>query len=300
MLIHFSDLSLLARCPAMLGYRRAGLPDQSNSASAFGSVMHHCIEAMERMVYADKVPIREAAQRAVETFAHYWHPMNIEAICEPVPPDGWLPKQGFMELRARGIDSIWKYADLMRYDDHEVLALEYGFNVPVDGTWDEDAGEPHRLVGTVDRLCVRFKKRKPMLCVDDLKTGKEYVRLRHNLQFTVYLYATTQIEFWVGSQGEDGFGKERGEELWKRFEGVERTANWVNLRKFAIQDAGTRGPIDFERLRLAVSQYAALVQADIFPLSISGENCEYCPYRRVCGGTGLAPDENGHVGAPPR
>ena len=38
----------------------------------------------------------------------------------------------------KGLDTIRKYADLIRYDDHELLATEYPFIVPIDGTWDDE------------------------------------------------------------------------------------------------------------------------------------------------------------------
>lgn len=304
MLLHQSDLAALARCPAQYGYRRAGLPSKTNSAAAYGSVMHHALQVLERKLHdariktepksaAYETAYRQAVHAAKETFVHYWSPLNIEAICEPVPNDGWLPRQGYSELRARGIDAIGKYADLIRYDDHELLATEYGFVVPIDGTFDEHTGEPHYLGGSVDRLALRHYLRRLCVCIDDYKTGKEQRYLRHNIQFTGYCYATTKREFWVGYQGEDGFGEQRGNELYERMADAGRRGTWINMRTFKMQDAGWRGPQDYERLRLAVDQFAAMYYADIFPLTINGEACQYCDFRSICGGTGLPLDEYG-------
>lgn len=304
MLLHQSDLAAYARCPAQYGYKRAGWPDKVNSASAYGSVVHHALHALERdlaLARQDMDPhspeytraLREATERAVRTFVHYWNPLNIEAITEPVPPDGWLPRQGYNEMRQRGVDTIMKYADLIRYDDHELLGLEYGFVVPVPGTWDEDLGEPHLLGGSIDRLATRHYSRRLVVAVDDYKTGREQTYLRHNLQFTAYLMATTLPEFWTGYRGEDGFGQERGMELYERFRGAGRRGTWINLRTFKFQDAGWRGPKDYARFALAVDQLAAAVKADIFPLTISGEACKYCPFRDNCGGVGVPKDSHG-------
>lgn len=260
----------------------------------------NCVEALERMVHAEGISVREATDRAVKTFLYYWHPSNVEALSEPVPPDGWLPQQSYLQLRERGVTTLQRYAEMVGIEDQEVLALEFGFHVPVEGTWDDELGEPHMLLGTVDRLCVRRRRGRALLCVEDLKTGKDQTYLRHNLQFTTYAFATLQREFWVGHKGEDGFGEERGHDLWRRFQRVERSGTWINLKAHKVQDAGPREAIDYARLKLCVEQYAALIAAEIFPLSISGEHCQFCPYRKVCGGTGLAPDEDGHIGAPPR
>lgn len=57
-------------------------------------------------------------------------------------------------------------------------------------------------------------------------------------------------------------------------------------------DGGTRTPADYHRLSLAVTEVARSMEANIFPLNISGENCTYCQFRRdICGGTGLPPTE---------
>lgn len=268
------------------------MPDKTNSAAVFGTVMHDTLHWMERERSLGR-PFEECVQGAIERFCWYWNPLHIEALTEPVPADGWLPRQGYSELRARGVDTITKYADLIRFDDHQLLAIEFGFMVPIAGTWDEELGEPHYLGGSVDRLAIRHYKRVQYLAVDDWKTGKDYVRLRQNLQFTAYTYASTRPEFWTGHRGEDGFGQERGMALYEQMQEWGRRGTWINLRKFKFEDAGWRGPIDYGRFALAVEQFAAMVRADIFPMTLSGEVCRYCDYRDVCGGTGIAPDEHG-------
>lgn len=291
-LIHQSDLSALARCPAEFGYKRAGLPDTTNSATSYGSVMHHALHVFERE-RAHGTPWATSLQMALETFVHFWNPLNIEEISEPVPADGWLPRHSYAELRSRGIDTVRKYADLVRYDDHELLAIEYGFSVPIDGTWDIELEQPHVLSGTVDRLSARHFSRILALCIDDWKTGRDYTYLRHNLQFTAYAYASTKREFWVGWNGEDGFGEQRGDELYQRFLNKGRRGTWINLRTVKFEDAGWRGPNDYARLALAVDQYVAMVQAEIFPMNIKGEICRYCDYRNVCGGFGISAPDHG-------
>ena len=291
---HQSQLASWARCAAQVGYQRAGLPSKTNSAAAFGSVMHHALEVLQRELH-DKTPFDLALQKAIETFTFYWHPLNIEAITEPVPPDGWLPRQGYGELRLRGIDSIKKFADLIRYDDSTLLATEYPFIVPLPDTWDDELGEPHWLAGAIDRLTMGHFQRKPILKIEDLKTGKEQQALRYNLQFSGYALASLQREFWLGARGEDGFG-ERGQQLFEHFAGAGRRGTWINLKTFKFQDAGWRGPVDYARFQLAVEQMHASIKADIFPLSINGSVCQYCDFRSICGGTGLPSADHGKPG----
>jgi hypothetical protein len=49
-----------------------------------------------------------------------------------------------------------RYAELKDWQDGTLLATEYGFSVPLAGTWDDELGEPHRLNGSVDRLALTF------------------------------------------------------------------------------------------------------------------------------------------------
>lgn len=292
MILHQSDVSAVSRCMAQFGYRRQGWPEPQLSATAYGSVVHHALQVFERERSAG-TPHESAVQKAVDTFLWYWQPLNIESICEPV--EIWLPRQGYSELRARGITAIGQYCELVRYDDHELLGTEYSFMVPIDGTWDYDLNEPHVLAGSIDKLVVRWIKRKQVLGVDDYKTGKEYRYLRQNLQFTAYCYATTKREFWTGWRGEDGFGEELGGQLFERFKDAGRRGTWINLKTIKLQDAGWRGPKDYERFALACDQLASAVRHDIFPLTISGEACTFCAFRDRCGGVGVAEDSHGDV-----
>lgn len=316
MLIHQSDLSSWARCPAALGYAKRGGPHRQTSALAYGSVMHFCIERLERAIAEArrKFPPNKgnygpefwdayasAVQLGLETFAHYWQPTAIEAICPPVDHDGWLRTHNYGYLRERGLNAIRKYAELIRYDDHELLATEFAFVVPIWGTWDVELEEPHLLAGSIDRLAVRYYKRNETLAIDDWKSGQEYRFLRHNIQGTAYSFATTQPEFWLGYDGrfkalpapEDGFGPERGQELFDRFAGKARRFTWINLRSFKYQDGGFRGPTDYERFKVATQQICDSMQADIYPLAISGEHCTYCPQARICAGVGLPAENHG-------
>lgn len=296
MLLHQSTLQSWQRCPQEVGLILAGKPDKPNSATVYGSVMHHALHVLERERDLDK---------ALATFEYYWHPKHQAEIAgEAVPPDGWLPRQSWGRLKSRGKATLIKYWDQLKWQEHELLALEYEFIVPIPGT-------PHHLGGTMDRLSVRWDKRKMFLGVDDNKTGQQKWGLRHNVQGTAYSYATTFPEFWVGWQGEivtptgqvlqvdtrqDSFGAERGAALFERFIDVPRRFTWINIHEGSFRDGGYRGEKDYRRFVQAVSQVAASIEAGIFPLNISGETCAFCQLRDSCGAVEEDVDAGLHVG----
>jgi hypothetical protein len=289
---HQSELTQYSRCPKAGDYERRSAQRKQLSATAYGSVIHYALlEVFERQRHTDGITLEQATGAALDTFRHYWHPMNIQAICEPV--DTWLPKQSFNSLLKRGEDQIAAYAAYVATRDETVLATEIGFQVPIDGTEDPDTGEPHILAGTIDRLALIKHKGTWAIEVGDIKTGKDYPYLRQNMQFSAYTYATTKPEFWLGWNGEDGFGAEYGQELYDKFATAPRRATWINMTKMAFQDAGWRGPIDYHRFALAISELAKAYRYDVFPLNISGQTCTFCEFKDICAGTGVAPDDHG-------
>ena len=274
MLIHQSDLKSMNRCGEQHRRQLNGEQGKQLSATAFGSVMHHALHTLERTRDLDL---------ALNTFEHYWHPVNIDEICPPV--EEWIARQSFGGLRTKGLETIKRYWDLKRFDDEEILALEFPFVVPIEGTWDEDLGRPHELAGTVDRLSLRHYYRKLHVCVDDWKTGKKPTYLKHNIQFTAYAYATTQPEFWDGNEAHmtDGFGLDRGLDLRVRLANAPRKGWWINVMGGPDWiDAGVRTQRDYTRFFHQVDQYVRARKAGIFQLNIEGQVCQFCPFRDDC------------------
>ena len=167
MIIHQSDLSSWTRCPQAMFLQRQGRPSIQTSALSFGTVMHYAIECFEREWRTGNSSWADAKTIAIETFRHYWHPMHIDAVSKPV--ELWLPHQSYAGLARIGAEGIAWYAECFKDFDEELLATEFGFSVPIDGTWDYDLGEPHLLNGTLDRLSARYIKRHLVLDVGDLK-----------------------------------------------------------------------------------------------------------------------------------
>ena len=275
MIIHQSDLKSWARCGEQHRRQLNGDRGKQLSATAFGSVMHNALHTLERHRDLDL---------AIKTFEYYWHPLNIEMVCEPV--EEWILKQSYSSLLGKGRETLKRYWDLKRYDDEEVLALEFPFVVPILGTFDPDTGKPHELAGTVDRLSLRHYKRQLHVCIDDWKTGKKPRYLRHNIQFSAYAYASTQQEFWTGYDDDllpDGFGEQRGYDLFRRLEQAPRHGWWINVMGGPDWiDAGLREERDYRRFAHSVDQYVRARKNNIFPLNIDGETCAFCPFRDDC------------------
>lgn len=273
--IHQSDLGSYKRCGEQHRRQLNGEQGKQLSATAFGSVMHHALHTLERHRDLDL---------ALQTFDYYWHPLNIELVCRPV--EEWIMKQSYSSLLAKGRETLKRYWDLKQYDDEEVLALEYPFTVPIVGTYDETTGQPHHLVGTVDRLSLRRYRRELHVCLDDWKTGRKPRYLRHHIQFTAYAYASTRQEFWTGWDSDvlpDGFGEERGYNLFKRLGQAPRHGWWINVMGGPDWiDAGLREDRDYRRFTHAVDQYVKARRAEIYPLNIDGEICQFCPFRDDC------------------
>jgi hypothetical protein len=275
-IIHQSDLKSYHRCGEQHRRQRNGEDGLQLSATAYGSVMHHALHVLERERDLDL---------ALNTFTHFWHPLNIHEVCRPV--DEWIKRHSYDGLRKQGIECIRRYWDLKQYEDaEELLALEIPLAVNLEGTWDPDTGREHQLLGTIDRLAVRRYYSKPFLCVDDWKSGAQPNYLPFNIQFTAYAYATTKREFWVGNPeySTEGFGEQRGDALWKRFAKAPRRGYWINIAGTTPKwvNAGERVHRDYLRFLHAVETYAAAVKGGIFPLNIDGSTCAFCPFQSTC------------------
>jgi len=108
---------------------------------------------------------------------------------------------------------------------------------------------------------------------------------------TVYSYATTQREFWVGN-GADYPGLPDGEAMFEQLADVDRRSIWYHLWNGAEIDAGTRGDADFGRLYRVCNEIERAIELDVFVPDISGETCIFCPYVKPCCGVEIpSPDE---------
>ena len=288
MRIRQSSLSSYGRCAQQkklddlagqgIGPRRSNL-----SRTVYGTVMHHALQTLESDYHAGS---GTALERAKSTFAYYWMPDNLPELAalgnaELVHGiDEWLPRDTYGGMRSRGLKALEDYYDLLTSDDGQLLALELFFEVPIDL---EEMGQ-HTLSGTVDRLAIRRFKAKPYLSIEDFKTGKQPPWLRYSVQWTVYSYAARHLEFW------QPWG-DQAEERWQTYLGWAHRGTWIDIRLNKRVDAGWRSEQDYARLKVALKEYVKAVEADIYPLTLTGETCLYCPFKKTCGGVPV-PDED--------
>lgn len=235
------------------------LPRRQNAKASFGTIIHACLE---RYQHTGDV------EAAVEMFLDNWH--NPEKL--GVTPEYWPRFTSFGSLRQRGIEILRSYHDSMRWDEREVIATEHRFLVPFGR---------HELEGTADLLEVRRSgKGKTLLRVCDFKTNTRkpsFAELALDIQFTVYVYASMQREFWVGN-GPDFPGLPNGEWLFETLKELPRRGIWIHLWDNAAEiDAGGRDQTDFERLYRLCEEIERAIDAQVFVPSI-GSACGICDF----------------------
>lgn len=256
MIVRQSDLKQFGSCAYQyylskildLGSERVG------SLTVLGTVFHYAMEVYEH--YGRDLDL------AKRTFSYYWE--NPDELGETI--DYWHRMTTWQGLHDRGINMLEQYHELAPFQGR-LIGTEISFEVPL--------GE-HTLQGTIDKLIARDGKKE--LHVIDLKTAALVPeKLRYNIQFTAYMYATLQPEFWSRVSGfETGYDE---------FKGYTRTGWWYHARNSKMWSAGYREQLDYQRLLLAVTEMDKAVKAGIFPLDIKGETCGFCPFaEEICGG----------------
>lgn len=292
MRIRQSDLASYGRCAQqkkLYDLARSGqVPRPMNlSRTVYGTVVHHALQTLERL-HAEGDP--KALDVAVATFTYYWNPEHLPELgLDPAHAelvhgiDEWLPRDTYGGLRNRGIRALEDYFHGMLKDDQDpLLALELNFEVPVDlGVHGQ-----HVLTGTVDRLALRRHAGKPYVSIEDFKTGKQPVFLRYHTQWTVYSYASLQPEFWREFPD--------GEQRCQSYGNWARRGWWIDMRENKRKDCGWRAQADYDRLFVALAEYVRAVDADIYPLTMTGETCLHCDFRNgICGGVPVPAEDDG-------
>lgn len=256
MKVRQSDLKQFGNCARSYYYSHVlGLGESlAGSLTVLGTVWHYAVDVYEN--YDHDLDL------AKRTFVHYWeHP---EQLGERI--DFWHRSTTHMGLRKRGLAMLDSYHELAPWRQGVLLGTEVRFEVPIGD---------HVLEGTIDKLWYRPGQKK--IEVIDFKTGSVVPeKLRYNIQFTAYCYATERPEFW---QYVPGF-----EDSYEEFAGWERTGWWYHARNNKMFSAGKRQAFDYQRLLLAVNEMDNALQANVFPLDIRGDSCGWCPFvDEICG-----------------
>lgn len=248
-------------------------PRRVNGKAVFGTVVHYCLER-----YNSGLPVEDA----VELFKTTWD--DPTSITEA--PTYWPKYTTYGGLRTKGIEIVREYDDKNRWENREIICSEHRFLVPFGD---------HELEGTVDHVEVRKagNGRKTLRVVDYKTNSKKptFIDLRLNIQFTVYIYATLQKEFWVGN-GPDYPGILGGEKLFQQLQNTPRRGIWYHLMTNQEVDAGNRDEDDFMRLYRLVEQINRAEEAQVFVPRI-GEPCMFCAHTANCNVTIPNRDELG-------
>lgn len=256
-----SMIKEFTECPLRHRFRSQGAPREQSSAMSFGSAIHDAVMTLE---------LNYDLRAGLDRFDAIWG--NLAQFDWDY--DYILPRNshlGYHDLGHRILRDWWM---LIQWDTDVVLAREHFFSVPLG----DDAGE-HILQGTADKVVLRRMKGGQIAVVaSDYKTGsktptRDY--LAHDVQFSAYSYATTQPEFWINIPN--------GADLYQQYLDAPRYGEWVQLRAVKRIDAGIRTDVHYNRLRYACEQIALAINLGIYVPDLSGETCEYCEFRKICG-----------------
>ena len=236
---------------------------RQNAKASFGTIIHHCLE-----LYNDGMDV----EACVQLFRELW--ANPERL--GVRPDYWPKFTTYSGLLEKGPEILRNYHASVMWEKRTIIAQEHRFLVPFGR---------HEIEGTVD--LIELKKagngRRTLRIVDYKTNAKQPTKfeLLLNTQFTTYIWASMQKEFWVGN-GPDFPGMVGGEQLYKDFEKVQRKAIWYHLMGNKGLDAGTRAEEDFARLYRLVEEIERAEKYQVFVPSI-GDACTYCDFHDYCG-----------------
>jgi hypothetical protein len=306
-IIRQSDLASYQYCAHQVKLKKAakadGWAEPVLSATARGTVLHYAFQVLQKLHHEGR---EDALDVALATFEHYWEPSHIGDISEG-PVTEWIGHDTWGGLLQRSLGNLRAAHEWIKKDKSILLGLEHTFDVPI-----EIDGEVHTLHGTIDRLGLRMVNMRPVLSVDDLKGyRRKKTHLDWATQWTLYSYASLQPEFWTAFYDEaviDGFAEVmdrlhgRGKTLYHGrsarhdLEVIPRRGRllWA-WDGFQVQDTGYREEPHYARLRAHLREYIKAVRADVYPLTVDGFICSYCPFGAagICGNAPLPTRQEG-------
>jgi PD-(D/E)XK nuclease superfamily len=260
-----SKLKTWSNCPLAGYFKYVELVREPQSAKAsYGSILH---DALRHYNLTGDI----AAAKTL--FRDHWK--NPEKV--GLAPDWWPKGATFAGLLEQGVRVLERYHDSLKWDERTVVGVEHPFLVPFGD---------YELVGYVDLIELRKTGNgRRILKVVDYKGGNwapKTVELLYDIQFTVYLYAVDQPEFWVGNGTAEFPGVPFGERLFEELETVPRRAVWYHLNSLKEIDAGARKDEDYARLYRLCREAVKAQEARVFVPRI-GDACSLCGYTKECG-----------------
>jgi hypothetical protein len=260
-------LKTFGRCPLQGRFHYEDrIPQSQSGAASFGTVMHYVIEQIDRgMSFVEAKILFEQLWREPERLG--------------VKPDYYPYRTSFDSYRFRGLNTIDGYQELRSWGKPQIIAHEYPFLVPIGD---------HEIRGIIDRVEIRRTgKGREALCVTDLKTSTKRPTkfdLRTDIQFTIYLYATTQKQFWTGIAGSPTYlGFADGEKLYEHFKDHRRAGVYLMLGPSCTElDVGDRGEMDFQQLYRLITEVERAREQQVYIPRIGSDTCGNCDYFDRC------------------
>lgn len=267
MKVNVSLLRTWMTCPLQARFNEVeNRPRLQNAKASFGTIIHAALDQ-----YADHGDV----ERAVVFFKTNWGNPNLLNVM----PDKWPKNTTYGGLLTKGEEILRLYHDKLKWETREIIGTEHKFHVPFGD---------HSISGVVDLLEVKKNSRgKDVLRVIDFKTNAKKPTinvLRLDIQFTAYVYASLQPEFWTGTPDPEGKypGFPDGEALYDRFLKSERKPIWYHLWDNKEVTVGSRDDNDFMRLYRCVVEVANAVEKGVYVPNISGDSCVWCDYTDIC------------------
>lgn len=245
------------------------LTGTQNAAATFGSVIHIALEYLS---------LTQDFEGAKKIFLDHWYNPEKYGLEIGIYPQR-TSHQSYLSM---GLELLKKVYDGEQWDKAEILATEHQFLVPFG---------KHELNGIVDRIEIRRSGNGArLLRVIDYKTKSKQptqAELALDIQFTVYIYATSCPEFWLGNPVDPtryppiGGTVEAGRALMERCAPMDRRAIWYHVRGPKEIDAGRRLEADYLRLYRLCDMIEKARDAQVFVPRI-GEACGLCDYTEEC------------------
>ena len=256
-----SILKKWMECPLQARFAELdNLPRKAGSKATFGSCIHSALEHYNRTGDVDT---------AIKLFNEAWEDPQVLGLPEI---EVWNKFTAYGSLRTRGIEILRAYHDRMKIEQRTVVVPEHHFLVPF--------GE-HELSGIVDLVSVRKNHRGvQLLTVEDYKTQAKLPNISEltlDIQFTVYLYALGQPEFWFGN-GDNYPAIPNAEWYYEMSKALPKRGLWIHLWQNGKEmDAGGRDEEDFARLYRLCCEVQRAIDNEVFVPHI-GEACQTCDY----------------------
>jgi CRISPR/Cas system-associated exonuclease Cas4 (RecB family) len=251
------------RCPLAAKYKYVdNLREDENSAASFGKAIHTALDDYDHHEKLDQAKLR---------FGHEW-----EVAFPKI--ENWSRGTSFGGLRERGMKILEAYHEQMQWEDRNVLATEHYFLVRLGD---------YELHGYVDLVEMRKNDQgQHEIHIVDYKTNKRAptkFNLAYDVQFTLYVYAAMQKEFWCGQQPEDPDAL-CDEEFWEQnIKGLPIVPIWYHLEGNKRIEVGLRTQDDFDRLHRCCDEIRKALEYDVYVPNISGDSCMFCSFKKPCG-----------------